>query len=143
MRVAYRAPRPASTTATRHTATAAPPRRTVAPAAVRCRPDDRARTQADGGGARSRAPLDGRGTAAVAAMHRGGLRRPGPAAGDRDRLTLRGAGPATVLRLEEGSESPVVVIGDVAHATPPRVTANVTVEHLRIVGGGRGGSEVE
>jgi parallel beta-helix repeat protein len=62
---------------------------------------------------------------------------------DRDRLTLRGAGPATVLRLEEGSESPVVVIGDVAHATPPRVTANVTVEHLRIVGGGRGGSEVE
>ncbi len=62
---------------------------------------------------------------------------------DRDDLTLRGAGPATVLRLEEGSESPVVVIGDVAHATPPRVTANVTVEHLRIVGGGRGGSEVE
>src|SRR5579883_2515147 len=62
---------------------------------------------------------------------------------DRDDLTLRGAGPATVLRLEEGSESPVVVIGDVAHATPPRATANVTVEHLRIVGGGRGGSEVE
>jgi parallel beta-helix repeat protein len=62
---------------------------------------------------------------------------------DRDDLTLRGTGAATVLRLEEGSESPVVVIGDAAHAAPERATAHVTVEHLRILGGGRGGSEVE
>jgi parallel beta-helix repeat protein len=59
----------------------------------------------------------------------------------RDRVVLRGAGRTTVLRLAEGTESPVVVVGDYAHATPPRAVSDVTIEQLRIVGGGRGGSE--
>jgi parallel beta-helix repeat protein len=60
----------------------------------------------------------------------------------RDGVTLRGQGASTVLRLDDGIESPVVVIGDYEHETPRRPTANVTIERLRIVGGGRGGSEL-
>src|SRR5690242_5745547 len=36
----------------------------------------------------------------------------------RDRIVLRGAGDATVLRLDDGAESPVVVIGDAEARTP-------------------------
>src|SRR6266542_2570067 len=67
------------------------------------------------------------------------LRR--PLAIDRDGLTLRGEGSSTVLRLENGTASPVIVIGDFAHATPRRAISNVTVENLRVVGGGADGSE--
>jgi parallel beta-helix repeat protein len=60
----------------------------------------------------------------------------------RDGVRLRGAGISTVLRLGEGIESPVIVVGDYQHETPRRPIANVTIEHLRIVGAGAGGSEV-
>jgi parallel beta-helix repeat protein len=61
----------------------------------------------------------------------------------RDNLILRGEGPATVLQLEAGRESPVIVVGDYTHANPTRVTSNVTIEKLRIVGGGSEGREFE
>jgi len=59
----------------------------------------------------------------------------------RDAVTLRGRGPATVLRLADGVQTPVVVIGDFEHETPSHPTSDVTVERLRIVGGGRDGHE--
>jgi parallel beta-helix repeat protein len=60
----------------------------------------------------------------------------------RDAVTLRGAGSATVLRLEDGSESPVIVVGDAAHEIPSHVTARAEIEDLRIVGQGSAGSEL-
>lgn len=59
----------------------------------------------------------------------------------RDSVTLRGENSATTLRLDEGVESPVVVVGDHERATPRGPTADVTIERLRIVGGGPGGRE--
>jgi len=59
-----------------------------------------------------------------------------------DGVTLRGEGPSTVLRLAEGVESPVVVVGDHGKEVPRRATSNVTIERLRIVGGGPGGREL-
>jgi parallel beta-helix repeat protein len=59
----------------------------------------------------------------------------------RDGVTIRGDGPATVLRLEEGLESPVVVLGDHEVERPRRPVSRVTVERLRIVGAGRTGRE--
>jgi parallel beta-helix repeat protein len=59
----------------------------------------------------------------------------------RDGVTLRGRGSSTVLRLADGVQSPVVVIGDYEHEAPERPTSDVTVEGLRIVGGGRDGHE--
>jgi parallel beta-helix repeat protein len=58
-----------------------------------------------------------------------------------DGVTLRGAGRATVLRLDDGVESAVVVVGDHEHERPARPVSDVTIERLRIVGGGRAGSE--
>jgi parallel beta-helix repeat protein len=68
---------------------------------------------------------------------------PGFLAIARDGITLRGAGSATVLRLASGTEGPVVVIGDHTREVPARVTTRVVLEDLRIVGHGRGGSEVQ
>ena len=59
----------------------------------------------------------------------------------RDGRVVRGAGPQTVLRLETGVQSPVVVIGDPDRPVPPRSTAHVTIESLHIVGGGPDGAE--
>jgi len=59
----------------------------------------------------------------------------------RDGRVVRGTGPATVLRLESGAQSPVVVIGDPDRPVPRRPTAHVTIEHLRVVGGGPDGPE--
>jgi parallel beta-helix repeat protein len=59
----------------------------------------------------------------------------------RDGIVLRGEGAATVLRLEDGTESPVIVVGDGERKAPRRATSNVTIENLRIVAGGRGGGE--
>ena len=73
----------------------------------------------------------------------GEFRLPRMLAITRDGVTLRGAGPSTVLRLAAGVESPVVVIGDHTRQVPARVTARVAIEDMRIVGHGRGGSEVE
>jgi len=88
----------------------------------------------------ARAPADRR---AVVCLGAGEFRLRGFVAIDRDDVTLRGAGSATVLRLDEGVESPIIVVGDYAHATPRAITANVTIENLRIVGGGHGGSEFD
>jgi parallel beta-helix repeat protein len=60
---------------------------------------------------------------------------------ERDGVTLRGEGASTVLQLDGGVQSPVVVVGDYGDATPRHPTSRVTIERLRIVGGGRGGSE--
>lgn len=60
----------------------------------------------------------------------------------RDGIVLRGAGEATVLRLDDGTQSPVIVIGDWERRVPRRPTSDVTIERLRIVAGGPGGSEL-
>ena len=59
----------------------------------------------------------------------------------RDGRVVRGAGPSTVLRLESGAQSPVLVIGDPDRLVPRHPTAHVAIEHLRIVGGGADGPE--
>jgi parallel beta-helix repeat protein len=56
-------------------------------------------------------------------------------------VTLSGEGPKTILRLDAGVDSPVIVIGDHARETPRYATAHVTIERLAVVGGGSGGSE--
>jgi parallel beta-helix repeat protein len=61
----------------------------------------------------------------------------------RDGVTLRGDGPQTVVRLEPGAESPVVVVGDATTEQPRRPTSRVTIERLRLVGGGRDGREAD
>lgn len=58
-----------------------------------------------------------------------------------DGFTLRGQGSATVLRLDRGVQSPVIVVGDVRQKEPAQPIRRVTVASLRIVGGGHGGSE--
>jgi parallel beta-helix repeat protein len=62
---------------------------------------------------------------------------------ERDDVTLRGKGGRSVLSLDPGIESPVIVVGDWAHAIPERPVRNVRIERLAVVGGGRGGSEAE
>jgi parallel beta-helix repeat protein len=60
----------------------------------------------------------------------------------RDRLTLRGAGRGTtVLRVADGTPTPVVVVGDPWHRVPRAPVSAVSVEDLRVVGGGPTGSE--
>jgi len=41
---------------------------------------------------------------------------------DRDNVTLRGQGPATMLRLADGANAPVLVLGQIS--TPPTITRN-------------------
>jgi parallel beta-helix repeat protein len=65
----------------------------------------------------------------------------GPLVIERDRVTVRGAGARTVLRLEPGVQSPVVIVGDHRRQVPARPTADVALEDLRIVGGGGAGAE--
>jgi parallel beta-helix repeat protein len=85
-----------------------------------------------------RLPADGR-----LCLTAGEFRLPRFLAIARDGVTLSGAGPSTVLSLAEGVQSPVVVIGDHTSQVPRRVTSRVALEDLRIVGHGRGGSEVD
>jgi parallel beta-helix repeat protein len=59
----------------------------------------------------------------------------------RDGIDLRGSGDRTVLRLDDDVQSPVVVIGDAEARVPRRLTSDVTIERLRIVGGGTIGAE--
>jgi parallel beta-helix repeat protein len=61
----------------------------------------------------------------------------------RNDFRLRGRGASTVLRLDEGVNSPVIVVGDYAHRVPSAVVRNVTIENLRVVGSGRVGSEFD
>ena len=57
----------------------------------------------------------------------------GPVVLDRDNLTLRGAGPKTVLLTMDGSDSPVIVMGSTE--TPVhRMTRNLTVSDLTLDG---------
>jgi hypothetical protein len=58
-----------------------------------------------------------------------------------DGVALRGEGPATVLRLDDGVQSAVVVVGDHRARVPARPVEDVAIERLRIVGGGPGGDE--
>ena len=51
---------------------------------------------------------------------------------DRDNLTLRGTGPSTILRLANGANAPVVVIGQTQ--TPPAVRRNIRLSDLTIDG---------
>lgn len=53
---------------------------------------------------------------------------------DRDHLTLRGAGDATVLRMQAGVAQPMLVIGDAQNEWPDRVVADVTIEKMRLIG---------
>jgi parallel beta-helix repeat protein len=78
---------------------------------------------------------------AVLCLRAGEFRLPTYVSVRRDAVTIRGAGPSTVLRLDEGAETPVMVVGDDARRVPRRPVSDVTIERLRIVGGGPGGSE--
>jgi len=62
---------------------------------------------------------------------------------DRDGVRLRGTGPSTILRLAEGVQSAIVVVGDPAHEVPSHPVSEVAIERLRIVGGGRSGPEFD
>ncbi len=53
----------------------------------------------------------------------------------RDKLTLRGSGKQTVLRMRDGIQQPLLVIGDYLHQAPERVIQHVAVEDLSLVGG--------
>ena len=86
-----------------------------------------------------RAPAKGQ---SVVCLGAGEFRLPHFLSIARDGMVLRGEGASTVLRLEEGTQSPVIVVGDWERQAPRRATSNVTLENLRIVGGGREGSEV-
>lgn len=52
----------------------------------------------------------------------------------RDHLRLRGAGAATVLRMQDGVAQPLLVIGDAEHEQPQRSVRDVVVERLKLVG---------
>lgn len=82
--------------------------------------------------------LAGSGTVCLAA---GDFRLPGPLTITRDGVTLRGAGPSTTLRLADGVQTPVVIVGDHRRQVPERPTADATLEDLRVVGAGAGGTE--
>jgi parallel beta-helix repeat protein len=73
----------------------------------------------------------------------GEFRLPGFLSIARDGVRLRGEGHSTVLRLADHSQSPIIVIGDYRHQIPGRAVSSVAIEHLRIIGGGGGGSEVQ
>jgi len=60
---------------------------------------------------------------------------------ERDGVHLRGAGSSTVLELADGVQSPLVVVGDYRHRVPAAPVADVSIEALRLVGGGGGGRE--
>lgn len=53
----------------------------------------------------------------------------------RDGLVLRGQGPTTVLRMRDGVQQPLVVIGDYENEEPARTIRGVAVEDLQLVGG--------
>jgi parallel beta-helix repeat protein len=78
---------------------------------------------------------------ATLCLSAGEFRLPGFLSITHDGVRLRGDGPATVLRLEDAVESPVIVIGDHRHQVPTHVVADVLVERLRIVGNGDAGRE--
>jgi parallel beta-helix repeat protein len=80
-------------------------------------------------------------TPAVVCLRAGEFRVSRFVAVARDGIVLRGAGPATVLRLVDGGQGPVVVVGDWERRAPRYATRDVTIERLRIVGGGPGGDE--
>jgi len=71
----------------------------------------------------------------------GTFRLPRFVAIERGGVRLRGAGSSTVLRLADGVQSPLVVVGDYRHRVPAAPVADVTIEALRLVGGGGGGRE--
>lgn len=87
------------------------------------------------------APVDGR--RVVVCLTAGEFPLAGAVTIARDRVTLRGVGPETVLHLDRESESPVVVVGDDQSRVPRHPTTDVRIESLRIVGQGRRGSELD
>lgn len=102
-----------------------------APCSARLAPGDDVQAAVD------RLP-DGGGVLCLAA---GAFRLPTALSITRDGVTLRGEGTATVLGLAPGVQTPVVIVGDHRRQVPARATADATLERLRIVGGGDGGSE--
>jgi parallel beta-helix repeat protein len=61
---------------------------------------------------------------------------------ERDGVRLRGEGPSSLVRLDDGVESPLFVVGDHRTRVPARSVSNVTIERLRLVGNGGHGSEL-
>jgi parallel beta-helix repeat protein len=85
--------------------------------------------------------VDSAGPRAVVCLQPGEFRLRRFLALARGGVVVRGSGDRTVLRLDDGLQSPVVVIGDAEARVPRRPTSNVTLERLRIVGGGTVGAE--
>lgn len=53
----------------------------------------------------------------------------------RDHTTVRGSGHATRLRMADGVQQPLLVVGDHRHETPARRIRDVTIADLQLVGG--------
>jgi parallel beta-helix repeat protein len=78
-------------------------------------------------------PADG--SPAVLCLDKGEYTLGGLVAIQRDNTTLRGAGTATVLKMRDGVQQPLLVIGDYAHQVPARPIQHVAIEHLALIGG--------
>ena len=86
-----------------------------------------------------RLPEDG--SSVTVCLGAGEFRLPGFVSIRRSGVRIRGAGESTVVRLAEGVQSPAFIIGEHRRRVPRRPISNVTIEALRLVGGGAGGSE--
>ncbi|MFT4046388.1 MAG: right-handed parallel beta-helix repeat-containing protein [Solimonas sp.] len=53
----------------------------------------------------------------------------------RDGVTLRGAGPRTVLRMQDGVAQPLIVVGDWRTEQPAQPVRDVTIEKMKLIGG--------
>lgn len=54
---------------------------------------------------------------------------------DRDGVRLRGTGADTVIRMRDGVQQPLIVVGDYLHETPAGPIRDVAIEDLQLVGG--------
>ena len=60
---------------------------------------------------------------------------------NRDHLTLRGSGEATILRLADGADCPVIILGSIA-ATPDRIAHDLCLADL-VIDGNRSHQSIE
>ncbi|MET0288593.1 MAG: right-handed parallel beta-helix repeat-containing protein [Pseudoxanthomonas sp.] len=78
-------------------------------------------------------PTDG--SAAVLCLDKGEYALGGLVSLQRDNTTLRGAGTDTVLKMRDGVQQPLLVIGDYANQVPRRSIQHVAIENLALMGG--------
>jgi hypothetical protein len=108
-------------------ATAAAPASAATDCSVRAEPGDDLQAAVD------RVPNDGK--PATVCLTAGDFHVTKLLSLQRDGLRLRGQGDATVLRMQDGVQQPVIVVGDYQNERPQRPIRDVVVEQLQIVGG--------